>query len=126
MGSFGPFDQRVTRADLLAVGDLEVGARRHQRGVLRAVVGHHGDAATRLVVLDPDHARVVGQDRGTLGGAGLEELDHAGQAVGDVLTDDTTGVEGPHGQLRAGLADGLGGNDADRLAELDHGARGQR
>ena len=28
-------------------------------------------------------------------------------------------VEGAHGQLRAGLADRLGGDDADRLAELD-------
>ena len=80
----------------------------------------HGDAASRLVVLDADHTGVVGQDRGALGGAGLEELDDAGQAVGDVLTDDTAGVERPHGQLRAGLADGLGGNDADRLTELDH------
>ena len=77
----------------------------------------------RLVVLDADHARVVGQHGGALRRAGLEELDDAGQAVGDVLTDDTTGVEGPHGQLRARLADGLGGDDADRLAELDHAGR---
>ena len=34
-------------------------------------------------------------------------------------------VEGTHGELRAGLADGLGGDDADRLAELDQLAGGQ-
>ena len=39
---------------------------------------------------------------------------------------DAAGVEGPHGELRAGLADGLGGDDADRLAELDGVAGGQR
>ena len=32
---------------------------------------------------------------------------------------DAADVERPHRQLRAGLADGLGGDDADRLAELD-------
>ena len=42
------------------------------------------------------------------------------------LADDATGVEGTHGELRAGLADGLGGDDADSLTELDHLAGGQR
>ena len=51
---------------------------------------------------------------------------HAGQAVGDVLTRDTTGVEGAHRQLGAGLADRLGGDDADRLADVDDLAGGQR
>ena len=32
---------------------------------------------------------------------------------------DAAGVERPHGELRAGLADRLGGDDADRLADLD-------
>ncbi len=36
-----------------------------------------------------------------------------------------TQVERPHGKLRAGFADGLGGDDADRFAELDHLAGGQ-
>ena len=37
----------------------------------------------------------------------------------------STDVEGTHGELRAGFADGLRGNDADRLAELDQLAGGQ-
>ena len=52
--------------------------------------------------------------------AGLEQLLHAGQTTGDVaLARHTALVEGAHGQLRAGLADGLRGHDADRLADVD-------
>ena len=59
------------------------------------------------------------------GRAGLEQLDDTRETVGDVLTRDTTGVEGTHGQLRAGLTDRLGGDDADRLAEVDELAGGE-
>ena len=38
---------------------------------------------------------------------------------------DAADVEGAHGQLGARLADGLGGDDADRLAHLDQVAAGQ-
>ena len=37
----------------------------------------------------------------------------------------TSGVEGTHGQLGAGFADGLGGNDADRLARTHRLLGGQ-
>ncbi len=37
----------------------------------------------------------------------------------------TTDMEGPHGQLGARLADRLGGNDADRFAEVDQVTAGQ-
>ena len=36
---------------------------------------------------------------------------------------DTAGVEGTHRQLRAGLTDGLSGDDADRLTHTDELAR---
>ena len=63
----------------------------------------------------PEH---VGHERRALRRAGLEQLDDTRQTVRDVLTGDTTGVERTHGQLRAGLTDRLGGDDADRLAEV--------
>ena len=37
----------------------------------------------------------------------------------------TTNVEGAHGELRSRLADRLRGNDADRLADVDHGTPAQ-
>ena len=37
----------------------------------------------------------------------------------------TTDVECAHGQLRAGFADGLRGDDADRFAQFHHAAAGQ-
>jgi hypothetical protein len=51
--------------------------------------------------------------------AGLEELGDTRQTVGDVLTRDTTGVERAHRELGTGLADRLGGDDADRGADVD-------
>jgi hypothetical protein len=39
------------------------------------------------------------------------------------LTRDTTGVEGPHGQLRTGLSDRLGRDDADGLSDVHEVAR---
>ena len=38
----------------------------------------------------------------------------------DVLSGDPSRVERPHGELRAGLADRLRGDDADGLADVDH------
>src|ERR671921_2524132 len=83
-----------------------------------AVVRSDGQLAELLAVLDPDRAGQFGDRRLALGHAGLEELDHTRQTVGDVLTRDTTGVEGAHRQLGAGLTDRLGSDDADRLADV--------
>ena len=65
---------------------------------------------------------LVGQQRRALGLARLEELLDARQTGGDVGAVDAAGVEGPHRQLGARLADRLGGDDADRLAVLDQPA----
>ena len=46
--------------------------------------------------------------------------------MGDVLTGEPAGVERAHGQLRTGLTDGLRGDDAGGLADVDHTAMGQR
>ncbi len=57
--------------------------------------------------------------------ARLEQLHDARQAVRDVGAGDAAGVEGAHGELRAGLADRLRGDDADRVAGLGELARGR-
>jgi len=54
---------------------------------------------------------------GTLGGTSFEELHDARQTVRNVTFCHTTGVEGTHGQLGAGLANGLRGDNADRLTD---------
>src|SRR5206468_1700515 len=116
LGILGTLDQGVAGGDLLALGDEHAAevAGGDRVALLGAVVADDGDrAALGLVVGDADDAGRAGQDRLALGRAGLEELDDARQTVGDVLTGDTTGVERPHGELRARLADGLGGDDAD-------------
>ena len=72
----------------------------------------------------PDELR---DRRLTLGGAGLEELLDTRQTLRDVVgRGHATGVEGTHRQLRAGLTDRLGRDDADGLADVDELAGGQR
>ena len=94
--------------------------------LLAPVVRDEGDLPELVAVLELDAAVDVGDRRLALRDAGLEELLHTRQTRGDVLTRDATGVEGAHRQLRAGLTDGLGGDDADRLADVDELAGGQR
>src|SRR5690606_3744007 len=58
------------------------------------------------------------------------ELHRTGGLHGDVVhrcrtRSRTTDVEGTHGQLGTRLADGLRGDDADRLADVDQVATGQ-
>ena len=65
----------------------------------------------------------LGDERLALGHAGLEQLLDTGQTGRDVdAAGDTTGVERAHRQLRARLADGLRGDDADRLAHASTSA----
>ena len=60
-----------------------------------------------------------------LGDATFEELLDARQAGGDVQAGDAAGVERSHRQLRARLADRLGGDYADRFTDTDQMAGGQ-
>ena len=77
------------------------------------------EAAAFFVGLHLDHAVNVGQDGCSLGHARLKELLYPGKTAGDVQTGNTASVERPHGQLGAGLADALGGDDADGLSHLN-------
>ena len=73
---------------------------------------------------DGDDAVDLGDDRLALGLASLEELFDPGQTCRDVIdARHASRVEGAHGQLGAGLADGLGGDDPHCLAHLDQSAR---
>ena len=77
----------------------------------RAVHGD-GSASTAFDVFEVDEfdgAVVARFERGALGNAGGGTAD----------------VEGTHGELRAGFADGLRGDDADGFTEFDHAARSE-
>ena len=108
-----------------------------------APVGHGDDRADDdamtleftaiLVVVDADEPVFVQHDVVAVGRGDGAELDVTDGAVVLGLDDRlleglagcATDVERTHGQLRAGLADGLGGDDADRFAHLDELAVGQ-
>src|SRR5579864_1409899 len=118
--------ERVTRLDPVAVRDEQPRAARNRVRlvvVLVAAVGDDRDLDLALRLLDRDETVDLRALRGALRVAGLEELDDTRQAVRDVRAGDTAGMERPHRQLRARLADRLGGDDADRVADLRHLAR---
>ena len=117
---------RVERAlvELRAGLDLLAGAHEQARApregvavLLAGLVGDH-DRQGLVGLLDRDDAVLLGDLREALRLARLEELDDARQAVRDVRAGDAAGVEGAHRQLRAGLADRLGRDDADGVADL--------
>jgi hypothetical protein len=110
-----------------AIGNTGLQARAPRDLVCLLVALFVGDdeVAGLVGVLDPERAGDLGKDRLALGLACLEELRDTRQTVGDVLARDTTGVEGTHGELRARLADRLGGDDADGSADVDGLAGGE-
>src|SRR6185295_19507866 len=121
----------VDAGDRLAERDRIAGRREELRllgDVQRRVVAlPAGDLDLRPGVGTNDRDQAVDvADLGlALGNAGLEQLLDTGQAGRDVEARHTAGVEGPHRQLRARLADGLGGDDAHRLAHADRLAGGE-
>src|SRR6516225_7921852 len=130
------FHQLLAHLDVVAIGQHPLGAvfvLEHPQALplgqlvvhhfFATVVGNDGDLVEALTVLEPDPPGDVGDRRLATRDPGLEQLLHTRQTAGDVLTD-TTLVEGTHGQLRAGLADGLGGHDTDGFADVDQLAGG--
>ena len=122
----GAFDQLVAGAHVVALGDLELAAvvDRILLGFALAVVGGDDQLAALLAVLRHAHDTADFRQRGfPLGLSGFEELFDAGKTLGNVLAGrNAAGVEGTHGKLRARLADGLRGDDADRFAHIDQTA----
>ena len=118
-----PLGEGLAGLDLAALGDEDLGAVGHLVVLdLAAAVVEDGDVGVpvdddgRPVLVDDGLEVVELEDALVLG----LELGFLGAAHGDAAD-----VERPHGQLGAGLADRLGGDDAAGLAELDHLARGR-
>src|SRR5947209_4952958 len=115
--------QRVTGFDALAVRDEQARAARDGIRALvlfLAAVGKDRQLQLPLRLLDRERAVDLRELRGALRVPRFEDLDDAREAVRDVRAGDTAGVERPHRQLRARLADRLRGDDADRVADLRH------
>ena len=134
------FHQLLAHLDVVAVGEQPLGAvvvLEHLQALttgelvvdhfLATVIRDDGDLVEALALLELHASGDVGDRRLVPRHTGLEQLLHARQTTGDVATaGDATLVERTHGQLRAGLADGLRGDDADRLADVDELARRHR
>ena len=112
----------VASLDALAGFDQDVGPGREGVRVLLALVVGDRQLDRLVGLLDRDLAGDLGELRQALRLARLEELDDTRQTLRDVQAGDAAGVEGPHGQLRARLADRLRGDDADRVTDLDQEA----
>ena len=117
-----PFGDALAALDLLAVLDAQARAVGRLVGFAVLAIDLDGRAAVlRLMTIRSPSAvvhRVAAGDLDDAVVAGFEErlLGHLGGAAD---------VEGPHGQLGARLADRLGGDDADRFADVDRRAAGQ-
>src|SRR5208282_3976850 len=118
-----PFADDLADGDRHAFRHLEVRAIHEVMAFFfAALVVHHGDEAGAV---HGDEVAVAALDR-----LHVNELDEAGTLDLDLgLLGDAGGgaadVEGAHGELRAGLADGLRADDAHGLAHLDHASGGQ-
>src|SRR5690606_15364446 len=76
---------------------------------------------------DLDATRGLRDRARALRSTSFEELGDTRQTLRDVVgTRGTTLVEGTHRELRSGLTDRLGGDDADRLADVDELAGRER
>src|SRR5262249_46048329 len=118
-----PFGKNLAVGDVVAVGYAET----------RAVHDVVALFFAALFVNDGDEAGTIhgdGRSAATFDELQVDELDDAvvarfdGGTLGNARRG-TADVEGTHGELRAGFADGLRGDDADRFTEFDHAARSE-
>src|SRR4029453_3896778 len=112
---------------MIAVLDQQPSPAGHRelRGI-GAVIRSDDDLLEPVAVLDLHAPGGFGDWRLALGLAGLEELDHTWQALSDVVTSHTAGVESPHRQRGTRLPNGRRCRDANRLADIHQLAPGQR
>ena len=112
--------QDLAGLDHVAGGGEHLGLRRGDQGGV-VDLGRDDLDLGRTVASDHFDDAVDVADLGlALGDAGLEQFLDARQAGGDVQPGDAAGVERPHRELGARLADRLGGDDADGLTRPDH------
>ena len=121
-------DELGALRDVTAVRDRNRVLGRDGVGRVEHVARGHLDLLRPVLAADHlDDAVDLADERLAFRHARLEELLDAGETLGDVRAAgcDTTGVERPHGQLRARLADRLRRDHADRLADLHQPAGGE-
>ncbi len=116
---------RLARSRRAAACGAGAGTPSARLAVLVELVGDDRDLHAAVGLVDVDQAGHLGELRRALRVPRLEDLDDAREAVRDVRAGDAAGVERPHRQLRARLADRLRGDDADRVADLAHLAGGE-
>ena len=111
----GAFRNAAACRNAIAFGDNHAGTERDKvrAGLPRLLVCHH-HVAVLLNLLKGNHTGDLGNDGKMLRPAALEQFLNAGKTLRDILgARNAAGVERSHGQLRAGLADGLGRDNAD-------------
>src|SRR4030095_11668683 len=117
-----PFGDQIAGLDRLAVAHLELGAVDDRGAFALALAARFGDLDDRDFAVAVHHHQVA-----ALVGHGIE-VDELEDTVVACLERGLLGaparraadVERAHGELRAGLADRLRRDDADRLTEVDH------
>ena len=126
MGRQRTLGELIPLLDPVAVLAADAGAVRQGIADHLAVVGGDGDVANgdAFALLQGDPAADLRQLGHLFGLAGLEKLLNTGQTLGDVAPGHAAGVEGPHGQLRARLSDGLCSNNSHCFSHTDRAAGG--
>ena len=108
----------VTRHHAGMLGERN-GVALYDLGTVLVLAGHLDNDILLGIVLRND-TRDLAHDGHALGTAALEQLFNTGKTLRDIFSRcDTAGMEGTHGQLSTRLADGLCGDNADRLAQTD-------
>ena len=117
VGVDGAFGQGIADSDLLAFLHFDLKAVGNGIALLFLGVADHDDPLAFLFV-KPDGAGDLGDDGAVLGLTAFKQLNDSGKTLCNVFgVCNTAGVEGTHGQLGAGFADGLCGDNADGLAD---------